>query len=240
VPLSLPTAGTGLPGHPEANPRQSRSGIGGFYSWDLLDNAGRPSANRVHLDWQNLAVGDRLKCLGLPSYAVATLEPNRLLGLYWLADLRGRWLDPSQPRPAAYMEGYWAFQLKELSDGRTRLVIDGYQAARPRWFERLMYDWVFPVMVWIMQARMLVVLKRNIERTITTPGNAGCGPASSGGSNSSHDHGGPRPSGSVVAPPDVELGRPGTLRSATPGWEGVVPDSSQPRAWPRTPAGSGG
>jgi hypothetical protein len=140
---------------------------GGFYSWDLLDNAGRPSAKKVHPEWQDLAVGDSLKCLGLPSYAVATLEPNRFLGLYWLGDLRGRLLDPSQPRPAAYMEGYWAFQLKELPDGRTRLVIDGYQAARPRWFERLMYDWVFPVMVWIMQARMMVVLKRNIERSVS-------------------------------------------------------------------------
>jgi hypothetical protein len=135
----------------------------------FLDNAGRPSAKKVHPEWQDLAVGDRLKCLGLPSYRVATLEPNRFLGLYWLADLRGRLLDPSQPRPTAYMEGYWAFQLKELPNGRTRLVIDGYQAARPRWFERLMYDWVFPVMVWIMQARMLVVLKRNIERTNITP-----------------------------------------------------------------------
>jgi hypothetical protein len=140
---------------------------GGFYSWDLLDNAGRSSATEVHPEWQDLAVGDRLKCLGLPSYEVATLEPNRFLGLYWLADLRGHVLDPSQPRPAAYMEGFWAFQLTELPGGRTRLVIDGYQAARPRWFERLMYDWVFPAVVWMMQARMLTVLKRNVERAIS-------------------------------------------------------------------------
>lgn len=138
---------------------------GGFYSWDLLDNAGRPSAREVHPEWQDLGVGDRLKCLGLPSYAVVTLEPNRFLGLYWLADLRGQLLDPSRPRPSAYMEGFWGFRLTELPGRRTRLVIGGYQAARPRWFERLMYDWAFPVVVWIMQARMLAVLKRNVERT---------------------------------------------------------------------------
>ena len=134
----------------------------GFYSWDLLDNAGRPSAREVHPEWQDLAVGDRLKCLGVDSYAVAALEPNRFLGLYWLSDLRGHLLDPAQPRPSAYMEGYWGFRLTELSGGRTRLLIAGYQAARPRWFEEIQYGWVFPALVWFMQARMLAVLKRNI------------------------------------------------------------------------------
>ena len=65
------------------------------------------------------------------------------------------------------MEGFWGFRLTELPGGRTRLVIDGWQAARPQWFAQLQYDWVFPVVVWIMQARMLAVLKRNIERTTT-------------------------------------------------------------------------
>lgn len=31
---------------------------GGWYSWDHLDNAGRPSARRVHPEWQDLALGD--------------------------------------------------------------------------------------------------------------------------------------------------------------------------------------
>jgi hypothetical protein len=142
---------------------------GGWYSWDLLDNAGRSSARNVHSEWQDLAVGDRLKysvpLLGpQDSYAVAVLEPNRFLGLYGLTDLRGRWLDPDQPRPAAYVEGLWGFLLTGLPNGRTRLVISGYQAARPRWLERVLYGWVFPPVVWIMQARMMVVLRRNIER----------------------------------------------------------------------------
>ena len=36
-------------------------GRGGWYSWDLLDNAGRRSATEVHPEWQNLAVGDQSK-----------------------------------------------------------------------------------------------------------------------------------------------------------------------------------
>jgi proline iminopeptidase len=35
-------------------------GRGGWYSWDRLDNFGRASADRIHPEWQQIAVGDRL------------------------------------------------------------------------------------------------------------------------------------------------------------------------------------
>jgi hypothetical protein len=62
------------------------------------------------------------------------------------------------------MEGLWGFLLNELPDGRTRLVISGYQTLRPQWLERFIVDWLYLPSVWVMQARMLAVLKRNIER----------------------------------------------------------------------------
>lgn len=143
---------------------------GGWYSWDLLDNGRRPSAHEVHPEWQDLALGDYVKYWTrsgpVDAWEVAALEPNRFLGLRGLTDLRGRNLDPSQPRPSAYIEGLWGFQLKELPGGRARLVIGGYQAFRPRWIERLVVPWLYIPVVWIMQARMLVVLKRNIERRL--------------------------------------------------------------------------
>ena len=61
------------------------------------------------------------------------------------------------------MEGLWGFLLKELPGGRTRLVIGGYQAVRPGWVERFVFSWLYIPVVWIMQARMLAVLKRSIE-----------------------------------------------------------------------------
>ena len=155
---------------------------GGWYSWDRLDNAGRPSAREIHPEWQDLTVGDQLKYWVLghvaDSYRVALLEPNRFLGLYGCTDLRGRWLEQDQPRPTAYTEGLWGFLLNPLPHGRTRLVISGYQTFRPRWVERYLIPWSFILLVWPMQARMMSVLKRNIEaanRTGTTipyPGTA--------------------------------------------------------------------
>jgi len=35
--------------------------------------------------------------------------------------------------------------------------------------ERFAFFWVFPPVVWIMQARMLALLKRNIERAAKAP-----------------------------------------------------------------------
>ena len=141
---------------------------GGWYSWDHLDNAGRPSARAVHPEWQDLELGDYVKYWTrrygpVDAWQVAALEPNRFLGLHGYSDLRGRPLDPGQPRPAAYTEGLWGFWLKELPLGRTRLVIGGYEAFRPRWVGLLLSFWVFPPVVWVMQARMLAVLKRNVE-----------------------------------------------------------------------------
>jgi hypothetical protein len=149
---------------------------GGWYSWDRLDNAGRPSAREVHPEWQDLAVGDQLKFWTpggvADAYRVAVLEPNRFLGLLGYSDLLGRTLDPKQPRPSAYMEGLWGFLLSELPGGRTRLVISGYQTLRPRWLERFVVDWLYMPGVWVMQARMLAVLKRNIERANRAPTHA--------------------------------------------------------------------
>jgi hypothetical protein len=147
---------------------------GGWYSWDFLDNGGRPSADRVHPEWQHLALGDQIKYWtrrrgAVDAWKVVALEPKRFLGLHGSVDLRGRALDPTQPRPWAYTEGLWGFLLEGLPGGRTRLVISGYQAMRPRWAERLYNYWFYVPVVWIMQGRMLAVLKRNIERATRFP-----------------------------------------------------------------------
>lgn len=101
----------------------------------------------------------------MSAWEVAALEPGRFLGLRGLTDLRGRVIDPAQPRPPAYLDGPWGFRLAELPGDRTRLVVSGYQSIRPRWLERFLGFWVYPPVHWAMQTRQFATIKRNVEVT---------------------------------------------------------------------------
>jgi hypothetical protein len=70
----------------------------GFYSYDLLDNLGRPSAEEILPEFQQLAVGDWVpmggKTTPYTAYRVTRLEPGRLM--LW-EKAGGTWLWLVQP-----------------------------------------------------------------------------------------------------------------------------------------------
>lgn len=142
---------------------------GGWYSWDRLDNFGRRSAETIHPAWQQIAVGDRLaaKPDGSQWWEVAALEPDRFLGLRMSLDLRGRPFDPARQRPRHYTDSIWGFELKEWPDGRTRLVVSGYWALRPKWLQPFMSILLLEPSHWVMQTRQFSNLKRLAETTRT-------------------------------------------------------------------------
>ena len=90
---------------------------GGWYSWDRLDNAGVPSADRIIPALQNLAIGDVLPArpLGDEGFEVLRILPERALVL---GGVSPRWT------------GTWAFVLERLGPNKTRLVTR-YRAAYP-------------------------------------------------------------------------------------------------------------
>ena len=144
----------------------------GFYSWDSLDNGGRPSATEIHPEWQTLAVGDRVVCTpdGRAWFDVERLEPERLLVLRSSIDVRRRRpFDASGPRPRFFVDGVWAFVLDELPEGRTRLVVRSFGIARPRLLlgaaNLVFWD---PAHV-VMQTRQLRNLKRLVESPLQEP-----------------------------------------------------------------------
>ena len=51
-------------------------GRGGWYSYDWIDNDGRPSVDRIDPDLQRLAVGDRIEMLPGMGPIVREIEPN--------------------------------------------------------------------------------------------------------------------------------------------------------------------
>lgn len=139
----------------------------GWYSWDLLDNFGRPSADRIHSEWQRISVGDILAgpdaAEAEKAWEVAALVPERFLGLRASFDLRGHRFNPSQARPRYYTDSLWGFLLEELPGGHTRLVVSGYWSLRPRWLQPLLSFAVLEWTHWIMQMRQFANLKHRAE-----------------------------------------------------------------------------
>jgi hypothetical protein len=129
-------------------------GRAGWYSWDYLDNFGRPSSTTLHREWQNIEVGEYLagphvSALERKAWQVAALEPERFLGL------RSR---------IPHSESLWAFWLKDIPGGRTRLIVSGYWNMQPRWLQPFMSFGLLEWTHWIMQTKQFAELKRRAER----------------------------------------------------------------------------
>ncbi|WP_018773360.1 hypothetical protein [Arthrobacter sp. 131MFCol6.1] len=138
----------------------------GWYSWDRLDNFRRRSAESIHPEWQDIAIGDRLaaKPDGSEWWAVAALEPERFLGLRMSVDLRGRPFDPARTRPRYYTDSLWGFELREAPGERTRLVVSGYWSLRPQWLQPIMSIAMLEPAHWVMQTRQFSNLVRLASR----------------------------------------------------------------------------
>jgi hypothetical protein len=137
----------------------------GWYSWDRLDNGGAPSAERIHPEWQEIELGDRLtsKPDGSTWFEVAAVEPERFLALRASFDLLGHQFDPRGPRPTHYTDSIWCFLLDELPGSRTRLVVSGHAAARPRLLQAPLNFLFWEPAHWIMQTRQFI----NLELRVT-------------------------------------------------------------------------
>ena len=79
---------------------------GGFYNFDMLDNAGRPSADRIIPEYQDLKVGDLI----LPLLQVSEIRPKTSM-LWRFLEGAGGWANAT-----------WCWGLYETEDHNTRLV----------------------------------------------------------------------------------------------------------------------
>jgi hypothetical protein len=78
-------------------------GRGGWYSYDWIDNDGKPSVDRIDPALQRLAVGDRIEMLPGVGPIVRDIEPNRHIVSGGEADS-------------------WCLSVEPTPDGRTRLI----------------------------------------------------------------------------------------------------------------------
>ena len=121
----------------------------GFYSNDLLDNLGIPSAREILSEFQHLEIGQWVSMAPTPTEATA-FKVNSFAVNRWLL-----WRKP---------DSTWVWTLTDIGPGRTRLV------TRVRAF----YDWkrplgaIFGVLLmefgdFAMMRRMLLGIKRRAE-----------------------------------------------------------------------------
>lgn len=91
---------------------QLGAGRGGWYSYDFLDNGGRPSAESILPEFQTVEAGVVLPAVpgATDAFVIASVEPPRLLIL----------TAPSDRDPPIVS---WAFVLEPREGGTTRLVV---------------------------------------------------------------------------------------------------------------------
>ncbi|MBI5310141.1 MAG: hypothetical protein HZB14_03785 [Actinobacteria bacterium] len=139
----------------------------GFYSWDRLDNGGRPSARELNPDWA-VATGDRIRSTTKSDhwFDVALADPPHTLILRAPMVLpSGRMFDPATESPESFSDSTWAFHLRELPGGRTRLIVGGVARAEPR-LPNEVSAWLFwePVH-WVMQTKQFRELRRRTGKS---------------------------------------------------------------------------
>jgi hypothetical protein len=122
----------------------------GFYSYDLLDNDGIASSERILTEYQDLDVGDLIPLSNTTNVRVAELEPHRLLVLVF--EVEGTWSNAT-----------WVWGLYPEDAFQTRLVTRLRADARgiaPRLFLDLGEI--------IMMRKCMLGIKRRAERKART------------------------------------------------------------------------
>ena len=134
---------------------QMGSGRGGAYTYDWIENLfglEMRSADTIHPEWQNLAVGDVIPGkASLPGMRVEVLEPERALVS---RSEDGTWV--------------WAFALEDLG-GRTRLLSRNRIAmVEPSLGDRIGMAVMEPGSL-VMERKMLCGIKQRAERLASEP-----------------------------------------------------------------------
>jgi hypothetical protein len=127
----------------------------GFYSVDILDNGGVPSAREIHPELQELALGQVLPATpdSPDGFEVLAIEPDRYLVLGGLFDVHdGAQLPFAHARPKDYWQVTWAFVLEPRGPNSTQLYVRARAAFSPS--ERFHLAWIRPVHALMQSAQL--------------------------------------------------------------------------------------
>ena len=129
----------------------------GWYSYDVLDNGGRRSADRILQVLQSPSVG-----------AVFPALPGRRDGFILLENEPTHWLVLGWPAPDGELIVTWSFMLIEIDENTTRLIVrvrasDDY---RFHGLPKAVGFWLARVVHFIMERKQLLEIARRAERHV--------------------------------------------------------------------------
>ena len=119
----------------------------GWYSYDLLDNLGHASAQRIIPEFQHLAVGDIVPMSPDGTQGIEVYSMDAPTSMVW----------------SAPGETSWAWQLDARSDGTTRLITRIRSRMRPNPRSIAFYAVVELADIWMIR-KMLLNLRDRAER----------------------------------------------------------------------------
>lgn len=135
---------------------QLGTGRGGYYSYDRIDNNGRPSAREIIPELQQIMVGDTLAAAGEEGFTVAELDPGRYLVL---EDMGGHFAGIDEDTTLAY-------SLEQVDADRTRLTCRMRIGHTPSLLASLLVGWFVEPGDFVMMRRQLLGIKQRAERAL--------------------------------------------------------------------------
>jgi hypothetical protein len=131
---------------------------GGFYTYDLVDNAGEPSADRIMEEYQHLAVGDLIPMFHESHGLTIAYKVDSFQASEWML-----WVH--RPHEGEPPDSTWSWRLSPLPGGSTRLVTRMKQDYRWQTPRLAMFNLVLMEFGdFAMERRMLKGIKVRAER----------------------------------------------------------------------------
>lgn len=140
---------------------------GGWYSYDLLDNGGIASADRIIEEYQELKVGDIVKAVpnGSFGFPVAAIQPGETLTLAGTLNTRdGQPADPNDPSLEAYFSGDQTFVIAPHEAEHSRLIFRMRTDWNPSRLNTLIYRGLVEPISFVMGRKMLLNVKKRAEK----------------------------------------------------------------------------
>ncbi len=140
---------------------------GGWYSYDLLDNGGQPSADRIMPELQQLQVGDALPMTpdGKMAMPVTRIDRGRALVLGGTVDTKtGKDANLNDPNVREYFSWIITYALVPVDATTTRLVSRNRADWNPTLANRVAYDFFVEAISFAMEREMMLGIKKLAER----------------------------------------------------------------------------